>query len=349
MKTGIHKKRLVLVKRIVMTMLVFCMAVPIAFIASPVTVFAADPEEEGDDFIPYIDLEAEIGKGHAGINLGLAKAFCFATTNLTGQNMTDAMKWSDEDLDIAKQIWELLMPLGVGMAIVYFLIEMNHAVFMASNNWTMQTLISPILKFGVCIAVCQYGNRFVSKILGFGNWFVDKASGFSPNSFGLSRSLCEAIKALGFIECCLIFVIGILYVIVGYIISLIFLYKAISYKIEVLIRVAITPIVFGDVWDGRNSNAVRWLKKLGGLVLYGGCFILIMRIGFEITTGEVIKGMLSAKTSKPENVLEGVIKAYEVMASDIWGLLKGIVMALVVPIAEIGALSAAKQACMEVF
>lgn len=348
MKTGIHKKRLVLVKRIVMTMLVFCLAVPIAFIASSVTVFAADPEEEeeGDDFIPYIDLEDEIGKGHAGINLALAKAFCFATTSLTGQNMTEALKWSDMDLVIAKQIWELLMPLGVGMAIVYFLIEMNHAVFMASNNWTMQTLISPILKFGVCIAVCQYGNRFVSKILGFGNWFVDKASGFDPYSYGLSRSFCEAIKALGFIECCLIFVIGILYVIVGYIISLIFLYKAISYKIEVLIRVAITPIVFGDVWDGRNSNAVRWLKKLGGLVLYGGCFILIMRIGFAITTGDVIKGMLGAETSDSADGLGEVIEA---MVSDIWGLLKGIVMALVVPIAEIGALSAAKQACMEVF
>lgn len=348
MKTGIHKKRLVLVKRIVMTMLVFCLAVPIAFIASSVTVFAADPEEEeeGDDFIPYIDLEDEIGKGHAGINLALAKAFCFATTSLTGQNMTEALKWSDMDLVIAKQIWELLMPLGVGMAIVYFLIEMNHAVFMASNNWTMQTLISPILKFGVCIAVCQYGNRFVSKILGFGNWFVDKASGFDPYSYGLSRSFCEAIKALGFIECCLIFVIGILYVIVGYIISLIFLYKAISYKIEVLIRVAITPIVFGDVWDGRNSNAVRWLKKLGGLVLYGGCFILIMRIGLTITTGEVIKGMLRAETSESAATTKEVIKA---MGSDIWGLLKGIVMALVVPIAEIGALSAAKQACMEVF
>lgn len=348
MKTGIHKKRLVLVKRIVMTMLVFCLAVPIAFIASPVTVFAADPEEEeeGDDFIPYIDLEDEIGKGHAGINLALAKAFCFATTSLTGQNMTEALKWSDIDLVIAKQIWELLMPLGVGMAIVYFLIEMNHAVFMASNNWTMQTLISPILKFGVCIAVCQYGNRFVSKILGFGNWFVDKASGFEPYSYGLSRSFCEAIKALGFIECCLIFVIGILYVIVGYIISLIFLYKAISYKIEVLIRVAITPIVFGDVWDGRNSNAVRWLKKLGGLVLYGGCFILIMRIGLAITTGDVIKGMLGAETSDSAETTKEVIEA---MVSDIWGLLKGIVMALVVPIAEIGALSAAKQACMEVF
>jgi hypothetical protein len=136
--------------------------------------------------------------------------------------------------------------------------------------------------------------------------------------------------AIAFLLCMMIFWI------ISQCIAVIFLYKAISWKIEVIVRAGVTPVILGDVWEGKNSGAVRWLKKLAGCVMYGGLMLIIIQVGSDIMATN-FGGVLT----DPDTIAD---TGHLLM--DLLGAIAG---AFVIPVAEIGAMSAAKQASMEVW
>lgn len=316
---------------------------PVLATALPMMVHAEEAEEaEEEETVPFDELEAKIGKKNMGLNLSVASLLAYSQRALVGNNLENMLTWTQDEVDFALVLWDDFKLLGVCLGIVYFLLEMNHAVYLASSNWTMQSLMTPIIKFGVVFFMIGYGGNLVGGILSMGNWAVGELSYTTNANAGLTVHMCDQIKQLGFIECILMFLPIIIMVITSFIISLVFVYKIFSYKLEVLVRVAVTPIVFGDLWDGRNSHAIRWLKKLAGLMLYGACFILILRIGYSTVISTMINDYAATDTDSAYNT------AVSAMVG-IWALLKGLLFSFLVPIAEIGALSLAKNACMEVF
>lgn len=317
---------------------------PVLGAVLPMMVHAEEWPDSNDSnaIVPWTKLENYMGKKNMGLNWNVAALLGYSQRVLVGGNLKGMLTWTQGEVDFALILWDSFKMLGICLGIVYFLLEMNHAVYLASSNWTMQSLMTPIIKFGVVFFMIGYGGNLVGGILSLGNWVIGKVTEGTNTSTGLTVQMCEQIKQLGFIECILMFLPIIIMVITSFIISLVFVYKTFSYKLEVLIRVAITPIVFGDLWDGRNSHAIRWLKKLAGLMLYGACFILILQIGYSTVISTMINDYAATDTDS----------AYDIGMSavvGIWALLKGTLFSFLVPIAEIGALSLAKNACMEVF
>ena len=305
----------------------------------------AEGEEEGGGktFIDYLkgshtfdEIKEKVGNKNLGFNAVVATFYFMGENFINSHEMlADTLKFEDTELGVARDLWSLLSVIGVGFAVIYLIMDLNRAAFMAASNWTIQSLISPLLKFGACLFVIQYGGRFVSAILGFGNWLIDQVVDPStPAAGGSFDTICEMFKnmnlgvSIAFLLAVLIFWLASLLV------GLIFIYKSIVYKIEVILRVGVTPVILGDVWEGKNSGAVRWFKKLAGCMLYGASFILIMKIG-----GEVFADNFSLSDDDIWNAGLGT-------ALDLVGAIFG---SLIIPIAEVGALGVAKQACMEVF
>lgn len=316
-------------------MLIFALMIaPVTALAIPMTAHAYND----GDILNMNQINEVI---HKKLNRMLASMLQFTKQNATGGNLVDTLTWKTTEMGIVQQVWNQLSILGVCFAIMYFLIEMNHAVFLASSNWTMQSLVTPIIKFGIVICVIQYGDGFVNTILSFGNWFIGVLATGGAVGEGLTYAEVKKINELGFVECAFTMITSLVCLFISMLVSIIFVYKAFSYKLEVMFRVAITPIVFGDVWDGRNSHAIRWLKKLAGLMLYGGAFILIIKLGYDLQTAGVMNTYITSAASMPEVVMSPFMA--------IWALIKGILLGILIPIAEIGALSLAKNACMEVF
>lgn len=334
-------------------MLIFAlMIVPAAAFVIPMTVHAEDPAAPpapAEPMVEFWKIREYIGNKNAGLNATLGEDLALALQNGAGNNLKDLLSWKDSDLELMYNLWNITKMLGTLMGIMYFLLEMNHAVFLAQSNWTMQSLMTPLLKFGIVICVINYGGTFIGNILGFGNYFLEQVGTYSIDNAGLSQATCDIIKKLGFLEVIVMMIPIFVIVIVSYIVSLIFVYKAFAYKIEVMIRVAITPIVFGDVWDGRNSHAIRWLKKLAGLMLYGGCFILVFRAGTMLLASDLLK---TAQNSDSTTAMFSTYSSLGMAKSEgvaLWMVVKGTLYGFLIPIAEIGALSLAKNACMEVF
>jgi len=62
------------------------------------------------------------------------------------------------------------------------------------------------------------------------------------------------------------------------VLRLVWIYKAIAYKLEVVWRVGITPIALADVYSGQQSHAIRYLKNFLVLGIYAASMIILPRI-----------------------------------------------------------------------
>lgn len=284
----------------------------------------------------------DLGKKAGGI-IGFAiNLFFDIKENMDFNDLVDRLKVTDDEIGWANRIWEILAPLGVFFAIIYFLMDMDRAVFTAGSSWSIQQLAGPMLKFGACMLVLEQGGRIVGAVCGLGNQFIDLSNGLLTSSTGAGAYSCsqdvyDFFKNMGIIQAVIFILFLALTWIVDLIVKFMFMYKTIVYKIELILRLGITSAILGDFWEGKHSAAVRWLKKLFGHFMYGGAFLLILYIGHEL-----------AETSVVSALTAGGGGALGTTTNNVFSMLCLLIYGMAVPIAQIGVLGAAKQACAEI-
>ena len=105
--------------------------------------------------------------------------------------------------------------------------------------------------------------------------------------------------------------------------QIVWIYKAIAYKLEVVWRVGITPIALADVYSGQQSHALRYLKNFLVLGIYAASMIILPRIANTLVLNTAVT---------VDNLF------------DIFAAFAQMIMA---PFAALGALSVAKTAAKE--
>lgn len=264
---------------------------------------------------------------------------------INGGGSTDAiaesLKFKEATMSIVNSIWGYFVIFGVGMTLVYFLMEMNNRYALDGRDMNFKTFFAPFLKLMIAIAVLSQGARIVGWLMDFHNGFIDYANvnfNFASADVSTGNGLLGVqtqgegfIGGLAFFGKVVLIIPLMLMWIVNLILSLVWQYKAISFKIEYLFRVAVTPIALSDVYSGQNANAIRWLKGFIALSLYGMAFIVIPRIGGAMA----VAGLTDPATG-------GVV-------GTVWAFIRSLAeMILIIPIAELGVLSAIKQLTKEV-
>lgn len=236
----------------------------------------------------------------------------------TSDSIADSLKISPNIMAFVNIIWEYFMIIGIGMTLIYFLMEMNRKLALEGRDLNMKSMFAPFLKLMIAIAVLSQGAKIVTWLITYGNNLVDYANthfitALTAGGSGTNGVTGEdIISGLGFFSKLLLVIPALLMWVISMICSLVWLYKALGFKIELLFRTAITPIALADIYSGQNANAVRWLKGFLGMAIYAMSFIVIPRIG-------------------------GALAAQELAASDdLWEVLRNLAQFLIVPIAEIG-------------
>ena len=341
MKTNSFVKHKNLIARIMLVIMLSLATFSAVQIITMHNTYADDPDADGSGDMDDDEIFDAVGSKNLGFNAYVGSIWLHVKKNLVQQNLVENLKFKQEEVDFANELWGHLAVVGVCFAVIYFIMDLNRAAFMAASNWTMQSLISPMLKFGACMFVIQHGAEFVSNILGFGNWLITQvaedmeaeAAVLNENEINMLKDLNLGI-AIAFLLCMLLMWI------VSQVIQVIFLYKCIVYKIEMTIRCGVTPVVLGDVWEGKNSGAVRWLKKLAGCAMYGAMFLVVIKVGMMMQENNFV-GLDDDAFDFVDSPSNAGVNA--------WKALGACVSMIVIPVAELGALGAAKQACMEVW
>lgn len=244
-------------------------------------------------------------------------------------------------MGILGQIWDYLALVGIGMSLIYFLLEMNQKLALEGRDLNLKSFFTPFLKLMVSIGMLAAGGKIVGALLSLNDNFINAANDALLYAAGEEEGVetaIEAIKAIvedhGILFNLALFVPVFACYAISMVLCLVWWFKAIVYKMEVLFRVSITPLAFCDMYSGQNSNAIRYLKGFLVLGIYAGSMILLPRIGL----------MLGA---------EGYFEAANDLAADtsagnIFGLIKAMLMlSFVVPFAALSCANLARTAAKE--
>jgi len=137
----------------------------------------------------------------------------------------------------------------------------------------------------------------------------------------------DAMADLGMVQAVIFCLILLLAYLVSLVVMLVWMYKAVSYKLEVLFRVAITPVALADVYSGSHSNAFRWLKGFLALALYAVAIIILPKIATLLGASLLATGLASG--------------------AGLWDLTRALFTLFVAPFAALGVASTVKQMCKE--
>lgn len=251
---------------------------------------------------------------------------------------------------------------------VYFLLEINMRLATESGNTPIRTWVGSILKYGIAAYLVGNGHNLTMNFLALANSLVSQANsvviqaapavmpsaaggggyggeGDAINgAFSVVGSTLTALMDAGpnffakFFACMFL---GLGYA-ATWVCGIIWIYKSISYKIEFSFRVGLYPFALADAYQGNSSSAVRFLKSIVGMGLYGAAFIVIPKIGMG-----VMAEMLSKMITESDTAFAAGGALTGNPSSGLFIVVKGLFVALAVPAAEIGCLGICKQAIKE--
>lgn len=311
----------------------------------------------------------KIGEFFAGLLLQF-----FDTLLSGGGCKAEDLTFSKTLVKVSESIWGYLAILASGMTIMYFLIEINQKMAFEGRDLNLKSVGAPFLKLAFAMILVAHGASIASNILGFHNGLVkwadntltvtaltSKEIGFlageksseTPAGDGTDtpetgsggeakkeldadqrQKIKDKMKSTNIITLMGAIIPILLMWIIQLVLSLIWKYKAITYKLEFLWKLGVTPLALSDIYSGLSSNAIRWIKGLIATSIYGASFIILVKLGSSISLSGVLDSI--DRIIEGENFLSAFLDGIGYMISFV-----------VIPFAELGVLGAVKQATRE--
>lgn len=213
--------------------------------------------------------------------------------NVNDFKMADIWDVSTATGSFVQVMYDAIKIIGIGLTIVYFLLEINQKLALEGRDMTMKTFLAPFLKFMIAFAAIEQSGKIVGWIIGFGDSLLNTISNVITGGTSIfeseswTQSMADVITLVspaGFFAALLLCVVGLLALLVGTILKLVWWYKSILYRVELLARVSYLPIAVSDVYNGSHSNCIRYIKGFLVHVIWGASMIglpnLVMSIAF---------------------------------------------------------------------
>lgn len=269
---------------------------------------------------------------------------CIGSTGINA----DELLIEQSAVNLIGGIWEYFALVGIGMSIIYFLMEINRKLAFERSDFTMLSFAAPFLKFVASIVVITNGGKLIGWIVSAGNAFITWANDTFDPAWTAQEHLSAVVdvmtESLGFFMALALILPAFVMFVVTIVCSLVWKFKALMFKIEMLFRIGISPIALADVYSGQNAQAIRWLKAMLGLGIYGASIIIVVKLGNAIATEGMANELMD--TFGITVAADGTVSTTDIDIG-VWDLITAFAGMLVVPIAELGVIGAIRSAIKE--
>lgn len=258
------------------------------------------------------------------------------TAGLDAENF----QFKQSEITVVQGMWDYFILVGIGMTLIYFLMEMNRKLALEGGDLNFKSFFSPFLKLIIAIAVLSQGAKIVGWILTFNNTLLTKlptevnASLLSSPVHGATlednlEGMKKVINDWGFFPCLVALIPILLCWLISLVLKVVWWYKAFTYKLEMLFRIGITPIACADIYSGANSTAVRYIKGFLALGIYAVAMVVLPTLSASLAANAFA------------TALAGGIK-------NLWDIIVGIIqLGLIAPFAALAGAGAARTAVKE--
>lgn len=262
--------------------------------------------------------------------------FCFVAIGGFG---LEALKVSQNEFALVERLWDFVAPIGVAISVLFFLIEINKTMMMEGNNMTLKSLGNPLLKLVISFAFIQYGIQIIGDFVNFGNAFLEWATeNFDGGTdvADMAQQVADATNIftadgwdlitgqMSFWGLLCMLSASLLYFAASILVSLIIEFKCLILKLEVLLRIGLAPLVIGDVYEGKNSASIRYLKKILACFTYGAGMIIVLKLG---------AGIMNATFDV--SALENAADVVSAGGDALWMMIKQVLYPIIINIAVI--------------
>lgn len=200
-------------------------------------------------------------------------------------------------------IWNYFTKVGIMIALIYFLLELNNKMGFENGNVTLKTYIMPFMKFVMAFALLQASPNIMHNMLSFNDTFVNYIStelediattaeeggtptsseeGGTPTSSEEGKDkkhpIVEKIDKMGLFDLIGVLIPLILVWLISLVLNLIWIYKAISYQAELIFKISLTPLAIVDCYNTNSTAVIKWVKSVLSLVIYGGILLILSKI-----------------------------------------------------------------------
>jgi hypothetical protein len=252
------------------------------------------------------------------------------------------LNFSSGDAGIISSIYLFICPLAFILMAIHFITGMARDAS-SGREITTDSMIKAAIWLIISDLLLSNIGTIMSSALGLSNWFGTQihnmivspdaatAAAAAKNITTTKESL-EAVSTFELIPAAFSSVIAAILSIIATAIILIVVYTA---KIELMIRFCFAPVGFSGFADSENRNeSMRYLKKLCASIVYCGAILLVLWIA---STGSN-SIMSSIQSEASTNMFLQLLQNIEVN-----------IFMMVIPIAAVGSISAAKSAVNEAF
>lgn len=178
-------------------------------------------------------------------------------------------------------IFSQLCIFGLCLSIVYCIIELNKKFAFEGNDLTLKSIFIPFLKLGIAIVVLAKGGTLIGKFLQYHDYLITQMGTWW--SSGVTKEIqLGGIEDLGVLEGIIFSFVILLTWLIAKICNLIWRYKGLTYKMELVLRTAIAPVALADIYSGQNSTAIKYLKGFLATAFYAAMVVLIPKVGMAV-------------------------------------------------------------------
>lgn len=241
------------------------------------------------------------------------------------------------EISLIGEMWNYFAIVGIAMTLIYFLLEMNRKFALEGGDLTIKSFFAPFLKLMIAVGILAQGDKIIILILGLNNGMANAANGwFSGGSFQekLNAKMAELTSVFGswgILNLTAIITPLLLGFIISMVLKLVWWYKGLVYKLEVVFRIGLAPVALADVYSGQNSGAIRYLKGFLALGIYGAALVALPNLSMQLA-------VLSFDAASSEIDF----------GTAIWGTLAGFFqIAFVAPFAALSCANAVRTAAKE--
>lgn len=189
----------------------------------------------------------------------------------------------------AKDIINFIGCIGIGLTLIGFLAEINQKLAF-EGNVTLKSLLIPFLKLFFALIVLSQGGVIIGKAASIGNACIGKiksiASGMAVDASSTIETAIGTVSTASEEFGILILLGMLLCLLIAWIlakaITLVYGYKALVYQVEFIWRIALYPLALADIYSLQHSTAIRYLKGMLALGLYGMALIYMPALASSI-------------------------------------------------------------------
>lgn len=191
-------------------------------------------------------------------------------------------------LEIMSKIWELMLPLGLSLLLVNFLLQVNEDAMSKIREFDFKMLSMLLIKLFAGVLAVYFGPQIIGGLCSMSNsmiyYVLAHNVGIPNNSASVDyaaifSAIVESIDSLGILAAVALLINSAVLGIMGLIPNAIILFQAITRRIEIIIRGGCACVALPDLFnDARRSLCVTYIKKFAVCLMQGAFMIVICNI-----------------------------------------------------------------------